>query len=84
MSKPTTDSSPTETGFLTCRGLRLARFSVGYLTYEGIRFLLEGETPEFSPVSIIVLVASLIVFALTGATLGALHPAGPPCTSTHR
>ena len=49
----------------------------GYVTVEGIRSLFEGEAPESSPVSIIILVASLIIMPIlaaakkkVGATLG--------------
>ena len=35
-----------------------------YVTFEGIRSLIEGETPESSPVSIIILVASLIIMPI--------------------
>lgn len=48
-----------------------------YVTYEGIRSLLAGETPESSPASIIVLVLSLTIMPIlaaakkkVGATLG--------------
>ena len=35
-----------------------------YVTVEGIRSLIAGEAPEFSPVSIIILVASLIIMPI--------------------
>ena len=38
-----------------------------YVTYEGIRSLLAAETPESSPVSIIVLVLSLIIMPILAA-----------------
>ena len=38
-----------------------------YVTYEGIRSLLEGETPESSPVSVVVLVLSLIIMPILAA-----------------
>ncbi|MCD1143892.1 cation transporter [Kocuria sp. LUK] len=38
-----------------------------YVTYEGIQSLIEGETPESSPVSIIILVASLIIMPVLAA-----------------
>ncbi|MEX5296631.1 cation transporter [Kocuria sp. CPCC 205268] len=38
-----------------------------YVTFEGIRSLIEGETPESSPVSIIILVASLIIMPVLAA-----------------
>lgn len=38
-----------------------------YVTFEGIRSLIEGETPESSPVSIIVLVLSLIIMPILAA-----------------
>ncbi|VEH41134.1 Predicted Co/Zn/Cd cation transporters [Kocuria rosea] len=38
-----------------------------YVTVEGIRSLLEGEAPESSPVSIIILVASLIIMPILAA-----------------
>ena len=38
-----------------------------YVTYEGIRSLLAGETPESSPASIIVLVLSLTIMPLLAA-----------------
>lgn len=39
----------------------------GYVTVEGVRSLLEGETPESSPASIVVLVLSLIVMPVLAA-----------------
>ncbi|MUN64686.1 cation transporter [Kocuria sediminis] len=38
-----------------------------YVTYEGIRSLIEGEAPESSPVSIIILVISLIIMPVLAA-----------------
>ena len=38
-----------------------------YVTVEGIRSLIAGEAPEFSPVSIIILVASLIIMPILAA-----------------
>ena len=38
-----------------------------YVTVEGIRSLIEGEAPESSPVSIIILVASLIIMPILAA-----------------
>jgi divalent metal cation (Fe/Co/Zn/Cd) transporter len=38
-----------------------------YVTVEGIRSLIEGQAPESSPVSIIILVASLIIMPILAA-----------------
>lgn len=38
-----------------------------YVTVEGIRSLIEGQAPESSPVSIIILVASLIIMTILAA-----------------
>ena len=38
-----------------------------YVTFEGIRSLIEGEAPESSPVSVIILVLSLIIMPILAA-----------------
>lgn len=38
-----------------------------YVTFEGVRSLLEAETPDWSPVSVVVLVLSLIVMPVLAA-----------------
>lgn len=38
-----------------------------YVTFEGVRSLVENETPEASPVSVVVLVASIIVMPVLAA-----------------
>ena len=53
------------------RALRLVAITffllAGYVTFEGIRSLIGGEEPDGSPVSIALLVASLIVMPLLAA-----------------
>lgn len=53
------------------RALRLVAITffllAGYVTYEGIRSLIGGEEPDGSPVSVALLVASLIVMPLLAA-----------------
>lgn len=53
------------------RALRLVALTffllAGYVTVEGVRGLIAGETPETSPVGIAVLVASLVVMPLLAA-----------------
>jgi divalent metal cation (Fe/Co/Zn/Cd) transporter len=38
-----------------------------YVTFEGVRSLIEGEAPESSPVSVIILVLSLIIMPILAA-----------------
>ena len=53
------------------RALRLVAVTffllAGYVTFEGVRSLIEGETPDSSPLAIGILVASLIVMPLLAA-----------------
>lgn len=53
------------------RALRLVALTffllAGYVTFEGIRSLMDGEAPESSPVAIVLLVASVIVMPVLAA-----------------
>jgi divalent metal cation (Fe/Co/Zn/Cd) transporter len=53
------------------RALRLVAVTffvlAGYVTFEGLRSLVEGETPDRSPVSVGLLVASIVVMPLLAA-----------------
>jgi divalent metal cation (Fe/Co/Zn/Cd) transporter len=53
------------------RALRLVAVTffvlAGYVTFEGVRSLVEGETPDRSPVAVGLLVASIVVMPLLAA-----------------